>query len=269
MYFPDGFNQPIARTCIQLTSCAYDMYTQWKTQGGKHKKGDFHWLPSPRLTDQFIFSLPIWSAWEWMGIINESEPFGFVALSKNEDGIGYLVYRGTESISDWAIDIDASQKVYDLVPNYGKVHHGFFELYKSMSNDTISVLSEMSGIKKLYVTGHSLGCGLSTLAVPNIVNQLTFDTITHCNFASPRVGDPIFTEKYNENNVVTFRIVNTCDLVPELPVAVMDKILYQHVGTPIDFTAQYGTVAKNHSLVTSYQYALEHPDNPGGIRKHN
>ena len=41
-------------------------------------------------------------------------------------------------------------------------------------------------------TGHSLGCGLSTLAVPDVMTQRKFDSVEHYNFASPRVGSLAF-----------------------------------------------------------------------------
>ncbi len=121
---------------------------------------------------------------------------------------------------------------------------------------------EVGLIDTLYITGHSLGCGLSTLAVPDILTQKTFKCLQHYAFASPRVGDPTFTEAYNANGVLTYRVVNTCDIVPQLPSPLLGEFVYKHVGIPVNFTAQYGGVGDNHNLTHAYGYALEHPHAP-------
>jgi hypothetical protein len=68
----------------------------------------------------------------------------------------------------------------------------------------------------------------------------------------------------NNNGVPTYRIVNTEDLIPDLPSAIFFGYLYKHIGTPVDFTAQYGSVSDNHSLDIAYDYAIAHPANPQG-----
>lgn len=84
------------------------------------------------------------------------------------------------------------------------------------------------------------------------------------NLASPRVGNPEFASAYNGNKVPTYRIVNTCDIVPQVPSSVFGKLIFEHVGIPVDFTAQYGSLAGNHNSIDSYHYALTHPDQPQG-----
>jgi triacylglycerol lipase len=100
-------------------------------------------------------------------VFNEAEPFGFCA--RDRAGTGCLVFRGTSSTSDWADDADADQRPYDLVPNYGQVHDGFLKLYTSMRTDVLHELDSVGPLNELRVTGHSLGCGLATLAVPDLL----------------------------------------------------------------------------------------------------
>ncbi len=88
--------------------------------------------------------------------------------------------------------------------------------------------------------------------------------VLHYNFASPRVGDPVFAGALNGGPVPTFRVVNTEDIVPDGPPSVIGTLIYQHVGTPVDFTAQYGSIGDNHSLDISYIYAINHPEDPQG-----
>ena len=139
-------------------------------------------------------------------------------------------------------------------------------LYKSMSTDVIDTLNKVKQPKCLYITGHSLGSGISTLAVPDIITNTDYRKedvpILHYNLASPRVGNPEFASAYNNNKVPTYRIVNTCDIVPQVPPSVLDKLLFEHIGTPVNYTAQYGSLSGNHNSINSYHYALTHPEQP-------
>jgi len=258
MYFPEQFHLQTAKTCIQLNICAYDMYHQWVAQGKPRKAAQFHWQPQAQFAEKFACSAPIWSDLKWLGWINRSEPFGFVVTSK-QNGQRYLVFRGTETVSDWAMNVDADQEDYGL--GYGNAHHGFLKLYRSLQNEMLQILNSLDNLQQLYVTGHSLGSSLSTLAIPKIIEKYPNTQLIHYNFASPRVASIPFAEKYNSNGALTFRVVNTCDLVPQLPSAVFGKALYQHIGTPINFTAQYSSIEGNHDPA-HYQYALEHTVSP-------
>jgi triacylglycerol lipase len=261
MYFPEGFDLEEAFLLSELVSTAYDMQSQWKEQG-KPKPEDFQWIPKgPNLN----YSKPIWGADRLLYFFLEHEPYAFVATSP--DGTGYLVFRGTDSDADWVENLKFDQDEYAFAPGFGKTNQGFTGVYSSMREDILHVLSGAPSIKKLLITGHSLGSALSTLAVPDLCANLARSEdfkMIHCNFASPRTGDQAFVAAYNRCGVPTFRLVNTCDIVPTVPASVLtfDLPIYSHVGTSVDFTAQYGSIPANHSVSTCYGYALEHPHQP-------
>ena len=48
----------------------------------------------------------------------------------------------------------------------------------------------------------------------------------------------------------TLRIVNTEDTIPTLPLPVIGKVVYSHVGTVVLFTLNTGTLSDNHSMNT-------------------
>ena len=105
--------------------------------------------------------------------------------------------------------------------------------------------------------------------MPDVVTKSALKPTTslpmlHYNFASPRVGDPQFAYMMNSGGAPTFRIVNTEDIVPDAPPAVIGTTLYKHIGIAVDFTAQYGSYDLNHSLLNAYDYALNHPTDPEG-----
>lgn len=271
MYFPSQFDREAAIVCADLVGMAYDMYQQWLDQR-KPKQEKFHWKPDcPPSGLELKYSAPIWATekfWEIFHhpLISYSEPFAFVARAEN--GTAYLAFRGTDSVEDWVENLELAQEHYNLVANYGKVHRGFYSLYYSMHAAILTELTRSNLPQQLYVTGHSLGSALSTLAVPHLLSIPEFQAnkiaLKHYNFASPHVGNSAFASAYNQNGVLTYRIVNTSDLVPDIPLSAVGRLLYQHVGTPVDFTAQYNSVPGNHNWKSAYRYALEHCNLPQG-----
>jgi triacylglycerol lipase len=275
MYFPPVFSLPYAVLCNELVNTAYDMYYQWQRQGSPPDKQSFHWTPNGPAA--LTYSAPIWGNTLLSKFL--PEPFAFVACAPQNNL--YLVVRGSETAADWMDDADIAQKAYSPVPGYGKVHTGFMDIYASMSlavrAAVNSALQKLGGnAKAFYVTGHSLGSALSTLAVPDVIARSNLDRRTvglfHYPLASPRVGDPDFYYQYLKQNVPTFRVIDTEDVVPDLPPSVISisilgvtfTYIYKHVGLEVSYTAQYDSDAGNHDHINSYYFALKNPTQPEG-----
>ncbi len=270
MHFPPApFELDYAKLNLQFVNSAYDMYAQWLA-AGKPKGDDFKWepqKPSGMASELSIsYSSPIWGTDTVFWIFKHPEPFAFVAW--NEVGDVFLSIRGTDSPDDWLEDADADHVDYDLAPDYGTVHHGFYVIYKSMSEAIQKALSDVPNPKRLFISGHSLGSSLSTLAVPDVITNTDYKPgnlpVFHYNFASPRTGSPTFATTYNQNGVPTWRVVNSCDIVPTEPPSLFAKDNYEHIGIQVSYSAQYDSLGANHSSTNSYGYALENPDQPQG-----
>ena len=275
MYFPPApFVLADAVTCATLVEVAYDQYCQWENQGRPRHWRDFEWNPVwPAGFGVSWVSLPLWGDAQAIFFENP-EPFGFVVQDTSRRG--FLVFRGTESDADWYKDIEVAQTRYTLVtsPDFGRVHDGFFSVYASMSPAVrVSVDQVAPTSTEFFFTGHSLGSALITLAVPDVMANTFLKSSSavcrHYNFASPRVGDETFAAALDGlARVPAFRVVNTEDVVPDVPLAVtsaiVDTYYYKHVGTPVDFTAQYRSIGNNHSMLNSYLYAINHPTQPEG-----
>ena len=106
--------------------------------------------------------------------------------------------------------------------------------------------------RSFVVTGHSLGSALATLFVMENKEKDKFNITTICTFASPRVGDAEFAEKFNALPVDSWRIVNCQDLVPKLPLH-LPLFGYEHVATAHAFSSE-GVVKRSpscwHSMCT-------------------
>lgn len=258
LYFPPDFSLPVALQSAQLVAAAYDQYAQWLAQDKPRKPADFNWQP-PAMSG-WSLSAPVWSILSELHFLNESEPFGFAA--RDAQGVVYLVFRGTESPQDWLDDLDADQAGYPWQAGAGKVHDGFLKLYASLRDMALQAADGLQPGGLIRVCGHSLGCALSSLAVPDLRERWPDQPLEHYNFASPRLAAPDFAAFYNGLGVPTFRVVNDSDLVPEVPPGVTGDWIYQHLGRAVTFTASYGSVEADHSLAGCYLYALENPTAP-------
>jgi triacylglycerol lipase len=268
---PSAFNLTDAQTCASLVSAAYDQYDQFKQQQYPDpSRFDWTWTSPTSVVDP----LPIW----WIQHLIPSEPIGF--LTTDGAGNAYLVFRGTMSKADFTMDGDFGQTSYDLVTNFGNVDKGYYDIYTHLVVQTtpntdpetplLDAINALTGVSTFFFTGHSLGAGLSSLAVPDVSTNSSLTpssslTMVHYNFGSPRVGDVDFASAMNFNtNILTYRVVNTEDIVPVAPPpeSATGPMLYQHIGTSVDFNANYGTVDANHSMANTYAYAVNNTDNP-------
>jgi len=107
--------------------------------------------------------------------------------------------------------------------------------------------------RSLVVTGHSLGAALATLFVMENKEKNKFNISTICTFASPRVGNTEFTRIFDLLPLDSWRIVNTQDIVPKIPMRIPMLFDYDHVETLYDYSSS-GAVKWNpvcwHSMTT-------------------
>lgn len=126
-----------------------------------------------------------------------------------------LAFRGTEttSIKDIKTDTKAKLTKYEQ-RGYGRIHSGFNEAFSDDIKEQIQKRINDDKFQKLplFITGHSLGGALATIAVKKLTHK---GGIAACyTFGSPRVGD----QKWITNiNTPIYRLVNAADFVTMLP----------------------------------------------------
>lgn len=247
---------------------------------------------------------------------------GFIVQNVENKEI-FIVFRGTEGYPEWINNFRPSQKVFlpDNKPHI-KIRTGFRIIYtRSYLDDweilyplkkiyglsekvkntrsiqsnikmTIEDLNRSSSQKlhKIFITGQSLGAALATIATLDIAYQFNqnFKPILYT-FASPRTGNSIFSEAFDDLELKCYRIANSEDIVTNIPFAsarligkqIMDgaspvfkrrilfwrdflsrlsfrltNVEYKHLGVPIYFTKQTGSISENHNLGETYRKAL-------------
>jgi triacylglycerol lipase len=266
LFIPPGFDAALASQLAKLVLAAYD---ESRTPVGRASRWP---LSAPwELFSTFSARLPF----------HETESFGFVARDVTTGDV-YVAFRGTEGLDDWLINVEVRQVAQQH--GWGMVESGFSNVYDQCSSvirDTVRSLSP----GRVYVTGHSLGSALATLCAVDLKAAVGITPILYT-FASPRTGDPAFAARFNAECPDTWRVANTEDIITSVPPAtsVMEtghpdflaRILrflarlplighwvrlrvgftrmwrsnevYEHVGAPVVFTKNNGTVLANHDM---------------------
>ena len=138
-------------------------------------------------------------------------------LLKDMNGIHVLSFRGTEvsQKSDVLADLKAGKNIEACG---GKVHVGF----KGEINKVWPAIEKaVAGVDTLYITGHSLGAAMATIAASRVQSKVT----ALVTFGSPRVGNAEFVDSLT---VTHYRVQNNCDDVTKVPFRLMG---FRHHGT--------------------------------------
>ncbi|MBI5943363.1 MAG: lipase family protein [Chloroflexi bacterium] len=141
-------------------------------------------------------------------------------LAKNTS-MYVLAFRGTEPKK--IEDINADIRAYKLSTQQGRVHAGFQEAYDDVAEEIEkSFLKSESWVWPLYITGHSLGGALATVATQNLEHKIKSQIAACYTFGSPRVGN----KNYERSTKAPFyRIVHSTDIVTLVP-----NIGFRHIG---------------------------------------
>ncbi len=146
----------------------------------------------------------------------------------NNEKFAIVVFRGSEArlregdsdpgyiFADWMANFNFLPEAWD---QGGNVHRGFKAALLEVWTDLEDYVSNLQKDNlKIWITGHSLGAALATLAADRYGNVQGLYT-----YGSPRVGDQDFKKDFNVN---TYRFVNNSDIVTKVPPPGM----YCHVG---------------------------------------
>jgi triacylglycerol lipase len=145
-----------------------------------------------------------------------NEKFAIVAFRGSEARLRASDEDPRHIIADWMADLDFLPVQWN---RGGKVHRGFREALQEVGSDIEDYISDLRKHNlKIWLTGHSLGAALATLAADcweNIQGLYTY--------GSPRVGDAYFRNNFK---VKAYRFVNNRDIIAKMPPAG----IYRHVG---------------------------------------
>eukprot|EP01125_Pyxidicula_operculata_P003527 TRINITY_DN1452_c0_g1_i2.p1 TRINITY_DN1452_c0_g1~~TRINITY_DN1452_c0_g1_i2.p1 ORF type:complete len:282 (+),score=42.43 TRINITY_DN1452_c0_g1_i2:24-869(+) len=161
----------------------------------------------------------------------------FVGLSsKNEIVVGF---RGTQftSFENWYQNFNFIKESFHAVTIGPRdyVHEGFLNDWKSIKDKVLCAVKTLSNQTncspscKVYVTGHSLGGAIASLAAVQI-SDLKVGPVTEYTFGSPRVGNLAFYNDHKARVSTSYRVVHERDIVPRVPTALVG---FHHVSTEV------------------------------------
>ncbi|KAK7207992.1 Alpha/Beta hydrolase protein [Myxozyma melibiosi] len=151
-----------------------------------------------------------------------------------------LVFRGTNSMTNWYTNLDTIQESYpsnnteSTVCPGCYVHRGFLHSYlasKMLYMDYLLNLTQMYPDYDMLVSGHSLGGAIAVLAGADLLNLGFYPEIT--TFGQPRVGNTYFADYFDylvmKSGVDRMRVTHKSDPVPQVPLGA----LWRHSGDEI------------------------------------
>ena len=174
------------------------------------------------------------------GIIYYNDTKAVIAFSGS-----FGLFKNSEKI-DYALS-EFSQ----INNNIGKispmVNAQLSNIYTSFCKDKI--YSTLAGKTDIMITGHSLGGALSIICAVDVnIDFVIGDLIksrTHFAFASPRVGDDVFSQYYTIM-VSGFNVINSEDIIPQIPSSILPSYPYEQLTNLKLFTNTYFDLGKNH-----------------------
>ncbi len=151
-------------------------------------------------------------------ILETFDSDGTQAILVSNDKFIALAFRGTEADAKDPVaslkDIKADMKATTIqCETEGKIHTGFKEAFDAVALDIQKKLDDDKlKTKPLFITGHSLGGALATIAAKKLSHK---GGIAACyTFGSPKVGDE---EWIADIKTPIYRLVNAADCVTMLP----------------------------------------------------
>lgn len=145
-----------------------------------------------------------------------------------------LAFRGTEpdELSDVLADLNAIPRG---AMTHGLVHSGFRGELDNIWDTVYKHHGKAHSAKTFYITGHSLGAAMATVATSRFEEYTPIKQLT--TFGSPRVG----TRKFVKNIATPHkRFVNNNDIVTKVPLWLMG---YKHHGD-LQYINFYGNIRK-------------------------
>jgi triacylglycerol lipase len=163
-----------------------------------------------------------------------------------------LAFRGTQLDDFWSsvLDFLIDAKLFPVPDASGHLVHAGFQVALDEVWTAVEQHLRREQARRprpLWVTGHSLGAALATLAANRLSAEASLRLQGGYTFGSPRVGETRFGQAIG---VPLYRFRNDSDLVPLLPLG----LLFRHVGHPQFFDGG-GHLHRN--LTTSAEALLD------------
>eukprot|EP00128_Syssomonas_multiformis_P012374 Colp12_sorted_trinity150504_noHs@13892 len=184
-----------------------------------------------------------------------------------------VAFEGTDPthVRDVLLDLNFPRTQANISGrDWGLAHQGFLEAWNAQARAVLDALQSVDGPHHLFVTGHSLGGGVATLAALELATQQRpawAASVSVFTFGSPRVGDHVLATNYRAlaNNPdglrMSLRYVNTqshvnplSDPITNLPWGAWG---FEHVHDPVLVNGGTNDPTYVAHLMTSYIHGVQ------------
>lgn len=147
---------------------------------------------------------------------------GFTAVTHASRAV-VIAFRGTENFKQLIFEVLKVLTIPKVsFPAGGKVQAYFknaLDLVWNQLKQNVYALIERHPTYKIWVTGHSLGAAMASIASTAIVfeGKAQEDRVVLYTFGQPRVGDYWYARKHDELVRASWRVVHRLDVVVHLP----------------------------------------------------
>ena len=162
----------------------------------------------------------------------DDAPSGVQCFLRREEELLRITFRGSDSKTDWRHNFQFFKKCipYGNPDTAIRVHTGFLNAYKAPQVRRRIQDMVNSKVRKIQISGHSLGAALAVLCAVDLQYNFPDRDIECIVFGCPRVGNAAFRDSYNKRVFKTIRVENGNDIVTKVPLWLMG---YRHVGVRI------------------------------------
>ncbi|KAK6025248.1 triacylglycerol lipase, partial [Ostertagia ostertagi] len=148
---------------------------------------------------------------------------GFTAVVHGNKAI-VISFRGTDTYLQLVAEADLSvfhEKMKWSSGGYVSkyFYDGFMDLWNAGMRDDFIALRAKYPRYNVWVTGHSLGAALASLAASFIIanDRVPSGRVKLVTFGQPRVGDHRYAWVHDEQMAYSFRVTHWRDVVPHIP----------------------------------------------------
>jgi predicted lipase len=137
-----------------------------------------------------------------------------VGLSLSNSTDLFISFRGTKTLKDWRVNLDAD--LSDDFCSPGMIHSGYLKEYEE-NKSMLKMIIETNQNKNVYISGHSAGSGLATLLCLDRNIRNMSPNICLITFGMPKIGDKEFCRFLSQSNINREHFVVRGDVVPFFP----------------------------------------------------
>lgn len=144
-------------------------------------------------------------------VIDEDNDYA-VVLERWDDVV--VCIAGSDDLKDW---FDNFKIISEHIPNYGKMHFGFYESFCSLNIQISRCMSKIDRNKPVKIIGHSKGGAIAEIMAFYLKKTARFEDVELFTFGSPRVGKGEWHRRFLDSEIKYSRYVNGKDPVPRVP----------------------------------------------------